>query len=66
MLAVSACEVLARQFAGPVPEDEIGYIAMHFSLALERRRVIDKKNVVIVCSTGGGSARLLVWKFEEE
>ncbi|MEA5026274.1 MAG: BglG family transcription antiterminator [Erysipelotrichaceae bacterium] len=67
MLAVSACSVLEKEYHKHIQEDEIGYIALHISLALERRKNHRlKKNIVIVCSTGRGSAQLLEWKFREK
>ena len=61
-LAVQACEILKDNFHKNITEDEIGYIALHFNLALERKKMnIDKKNILIVCSSGRGSAELLVY-----
>ncbi|MEG0661615.1 MAG: BglG family transcription antiterminator [Anaerorhabdus sp.] len=66
-IAVSACDILKKRYHKDIQEDEIGYFALHFNLALERKRnVISKKNVLIVCSTGRGTAELLVYKFREE
>lgn len=44
-----------------VPEDEIGYLAMHFGAALEEQTLNIHRifRVVIVCSTGIGSSKLL-------
>ena len=39
-------------------EDEIGFIAVHFQAALERK--IGKKNVYVVCPEGIGFSRLIV------
>ncbi len=67
MLAVSACGVLEKENCKIIQEDEIGYFALHFNLALERRKKTRiKKNVLVVCSTGRGSAQLLLWKIKEE
>lgn len=41
-------------------QDEIGFITMHFSAALERRHVLRTlPNVLVVCGTGLGTASLL-------
>ena len=66
-LAVCACDVITQQYHKSVLEDEIAYIALHFNLALEKqkKKVEDKKNLVIVCSTGRGSAELLVYSMKE-
>ncbi len=47
-------------------EDEIGYIALNLALALERQRKdINKKTVLLVCSSGKGSAELLSYTYKE-
>ena len=47
-------------------EDEIGYIALNLALALERQRKdINKKTVLLVCSSGKGSAELLAYTYKE-
>lgn len=40
-----------------ISEDEIGYIAVYFQVAIEE--TISKKRVIIVCSTGIGTSHLL-------
>lgn len=66
-IGVSACEVLRECYNKDIQEDEIGYFALHFNLALERKKNnIQKKNILIVCGTGRGTAQLLVYKFREE
>lgn len=67
MIAISACEVLKEVYHKQIQEDEIGYFALHFNLALERRKHQGtKKNILIVCSTGRGSAQMLVYRMQEE
>ncbi len=67
LIAMAACEVLRIRYQKTVQEDEVGYFALHFNLALERKRNQGPmKNILIVCSTGRGSAKLLVWKMREE
>lgn len=67
MVAVTACEVLKNTYHNEVNEHEIGYFALHFNLALERKRSeVIKHNIVIVCSTGRGSAQMLVYRMREE
>lgn len=67
MLAAQACTVLSRKYGKVLSEDEVAYIALPFALALARQKErIVKKNVLFVCSTGKGSAELLVYKFKEE
>ncbi len=64
-LAITAGQVLERQFGIRLAEDEIGYLATHFNLALERRKVAARiKRVLVVCSSGGGLSRLLAYKIQ--
>lgn len=46
-----------------IPEDEIGYIAIHFITAIEKR-IIDQAmiNIITVCPTGFGTSKLLSTK----
>lgn len=44
-------------------DDEVAYLALHLEAFLERQRLVSNQlNVVIVCSTGLGSAQLLAAK----
>ena len=44
-----------------------GYIAMAFALAIERQRTeMPKKNILVVCASGQGSARLLEMRYRRE
>lgn len=66
MIAITACDVLRDHYHRNIHDDEVGYFALHFKLALDRKqKLISKKNIVIVCSTGRGSAQLLLWKVKE-
>ncbi len=67
IMAVSACTVLAQWYQKPVPEEEVGYFALIFALAEEQKKTKEeKKNILIVCSTGRGSSRLLKLKYGQE
>lgn len=47
---------------GIMTEDEIGYIAVHFAAFLERtykNKKIQAKNVLLICASGIGTARLI-------
>lgn len=66
-IAVQACDLLKEAFSKGVTEDEIAYFALHFNLALERKKKkIELKNILIVCSSGKGSSALLVYRFKSE
>lgn len=43
-----------------IPKEEVGYITLHIDVALQRKQTLLKKlNVLIVCPSGIGSARIL-------
>lgn len=66
-IAIEASVVLNRRFHTRLSEHEIGYIAFSFALAQERRESsMVKKNILLVCATGKGSAKLLQYKYEKE
>lgn len=58
-LALIASEVIEHTFQLSVPEDEVGYLALHFALALDKHETPTDKKIVLVCSSGRGTARLL-------
>ncbi len=64
-MACNAVTVLNEHFKVSLSEDEVAYFAFAFALALERRKPeIKKKNVILVCSSGRGSAQLLQYKYK--
>ena len=66
-IALQAVVVLKRWYQKEIPEDEIGYFALIFALALEQdNRPVEKSDILIVCSSGKGSSRLLKYKYEQE
>lgn len=66
-MATTACVVLNRRFHKVIKEDEIGYIALLFALALERKKTeVAKKNILLVCASGKGSAQLLLYRYKTE
>ncbi|GKU26467.1 BglG family transcription antiterminator [Clostridium folliculivorans] len=47
--------------------NEIGYIALHFALALERlHEEIRSKNILVVCASGAGSSQILLYKLKQK
>lgn len=67
MVATSACSVISDVFKTEMPEDEIGYVALHINLALEKKGEANrKKNIVMVCSTGRGTAELLEHQYRKK
>lgn len=66
VMATQACTVITERYGKILSDDEIGYIALTFALALERQRTnVEKKNILLVCSSGKGSAQLLAYKLKE-
>ncbi|MDQ0363094.1 BglG family transcription antiterminator [Breznakia pachnodae] len=59
-LALCASTVIQDKYGLKSNEDEIAYLALHFAVALDKRKkpVIDKQ-IVVVCSSGRGTAKLL-------
>lgn len=65
-LAKTACLYLNQYYGREVPEDEVGYIAVIFALAIEKRQIrYEKKNIVLVCATGKSSSQLFKYKYEQ-
>ena len=66
-MAAAACAVLSKKFHTVIKEDEIGYIALIFELALEQEKTaISRKNVLLVDASGKSSAQLLLYKYKKE
>ena len=66
-MATCSCEEIEDHWGGPLSDDEIAYIALAFALALERTRgETPRKNVLVVCASGAGSARLLEYRCRKE
>lgn len=59
-LSVYAAEVISDWYHLTVNDDELAYIALHFSVALDKRAKVGiNKKIVIVCASGRGTSRLL-------
>ena len=65
-MASQACRILEEHYGRTVEEDEIGYFALIFELAIETRQTQKGIDILIVCSSGKGSSRLLKYKYEQE
>lgn len=66
-IAVEASSVLGAQYGTQPSEDETGYLALTFALALERQQAAPaKKRILVVCASGAGSARLLEHRCRKE
>lgn len=66
MALESSC-ILAEEYGNALSEDEVGYIALAFALAIERQKSErPRKSILVVCASGQGSARLLEWRYRQE
>lgn len=66
-VAMDAASVLTIRYGVQPSEDETGYLALGFALAMERRKTeYPKRNVLVVCASGAGSARLLLYRMRKE
>ena len=48
-----------------IPQEEVGFVAMHFGAALDREQGEFPQNVLVICSAGIGSARMLASRLEK-
>lgn len=65
-LASYSCNYLSEYYDKPIKEDEIGFIAVIYALALDRKnKPIKKKNVVIVCASGNATSKFFVHRYKE-
>lgn len=65
-ISSEAAQVLRDHYQRDISEDEIGYFALIFELAMEREQKEERSDILVVCSTGKGSSRLLKYKYEQE
>lgn len=63
-----ACELLANRTGGPIPNDEVGYLAMHIGAALIRKKDTLKSEykAIVVCSSGLGTSTYLASRLRTE
>lgn len=66
-MATDASSVLVDAYGARPSENETGYIALAFALALERQKTeLPKKRVLVVCASGRGTAKLLEYRYLKE
>lgn len=67
IIAKTFSHALSDYFKKSLSQDEIGYLALHFNLSMEKElKDIRKKNVILVCATGLGTAKLLEHQYREQ
>lgn len=65
-MAVLAGNIIQQETGLRVNEEEIGYLAIHFALAIERQgRASQRYNLLLVCASGMGSSRLLLYRLRQ-
>ena len=66
-VAKIAAIVIEEKYEVQVLEDEIGYLALHFGTYIERvsKKNISINNAAVICSTGLGTAQLLIIKLKK-
>lgn len=67
IVAAVATAVIEEKYQTNLSDDEVAYFALHFYVALERLATpASKKRILLVCSTGKGTAKLLQYRFTKE
>lgn len=64
-LAVYSCHWLTDRLHVAIDENEIGYLALHFGIALERLHTEKGKKILAVCASGTGTSRMLKYNLEK-
>ncbi|HCK88065.1 MAG TPA: hypothetical protein DHW39_04550 [Erysipelotrichaceae bacterium] len=64
-LARTGVSVLEKALRCRISDDETGYIALDIAMSLRQRYAQMKNRILIVCSTGRGTAQLLRMQFSE-
>ncbi|PFG02734.1 BglG family transcription antiterminator [Bacillus sp. es.036] len=60
-------EALKETFPGiPIPDEEVGFLVLHFGSALEGRFQHNEVNILAVCSSGIGTSKMLATRLKQE
>ena len=65
-MSKEVAQIIEQHYQKRIAEDEIGYLALIFELAIEKKKDEEQSDILVVCSTGKGSSRLLKYKYEQE
>lgn len=65
-ISVLAGKTISQSLHTSIDESEMGYLALHFALALERLNKPIQKNIIIVCASGAGSSQILLYKVKSK
>lgn len=67
IIAKSLAHGISEIFNKELCPDEIGYLALHINLSMEKKFIyVRKKNIILVCATGRGTAKLLEYQYQQE
>lgn len=65
--AILAGEVIQSHTGCEMCDDELGYLALHFALAIEKSKTVkEQKRLLVVCASGMGTARLYKYKLAQK
>ncbi|MDL2276655.1 BglG family transcription antiterminator [Breznakia sp. OttesenSCG-928-G09] len=66
-MGLIAKKIILDNYNYNLDDNEVSYLAMYFSLALDRLKYIQKpKNILVVCGLGVCSSRILVYKLRQQ
>lgn len=65
-MSVLAGKIISKKIEVRMPESELGYLTLHFALALQRNAKQEKNRVLIVCASGAGTSQILLYKVKNE
>ncbi|MGI9584904.1 MAG: BglG family transcription antiterminator, partial [Acidimicrobiia bacterium] len=65
-VAEDLSEKIAEHFGAPIHADEIGFITMYLSGAMERGHLRPRKRAMVVCPSGMATAWVLVSRLQAE
>lgn len=64
--AVIASNLIEKTFNLRLADEELGYLAIHYNLAIERIHEEQNKKFLLICGSGVGTAKLLEKKIEKQ
>lgn len=65
-IALCASNVLKDKYQKEIIEDEIGYLAVLFALAMKKKTKANRKyNIIVVCASGRGTSQLFMMKYKQ-
>lgn len=66
-MALEVSVIIEKEFDVLLDDNEVGYLAIYFNLAIEQKKQkIKKKNILVVSSSGGGLLQMLEMKIKNQ